>query len=102
MAETLERAGLRVLRAGDGQQAIELFRLQPDAIQVVVLDRTMPNVDGEEAFDQIRRIRSDARIILMSGYSEDSARRSISREIDAFLQKPFEPLTLVDQVRRLL
>jgi DNA-binding response OmpR family regulator len=103
VAEILQRAGLTVLLAGDGREAVELFRRQADEIQVVVLDRTMPNIDGEETFDEIRRIRSDARIILVSGYSEERAAwHFIDRGLDAFLHKPFEPMALLERVRRIL
>jgi CheY-like chemotaxis protein/two-component sensor histidine kinase len=103
MAEILKRAGLTVLLTGEAREAIELFRRQADEIQVVVLDRTMPNIDGEEAFGEIRRIRSDARIILVSGYSEERAAwHFIDQGLDAFLQKPFEPMALLERVRRIL
>ena len=74
-----------------------------DEIDVVVLDRTMPNVGGEEAFDEIRRIRPDAHIILLSGYSEERATWDfIDRGFDAFLHKPFEPAALLKHVRRVI
>jgi DNA-binding response OmpR family regulator len=101
--ETLQRAGFTVLLAEDGRDAVKLFQRHADEIQVVVLDRTMPNIDGEEAFDEIRRIRSDAPIILVSGYSEERAAWNfIDRGIDAFLHKPFEPMALLERVRRIL
>jgi PAS domain S-box-containing protein len=103
VAETLRRAGLTVLLAEDGREAVALFRRQADEIRVVVLDRTMPIVDGEEAFNEIRRIRSDARIILVSGYSEEHAVwHSIDQKLDAFLHKPFDPMALLERVRRIL
>jgi DNA-binding response OmpR family regulator len=103
VAETLQRAGLTVLLTGDGREAVELFRRQADEIQLVILDRTMPNIDGEQAFDEIRRIRSDTPIILVSGYSEERAAwHFIDRGLDAFLHKPFEPMALLERVRRIL
>ena len=103
VTETLQRAGFTVLLAEDGRKAVELFQRHADKIRVVVLDRTMPNVDGEEAFDEIRRIRSDAPIILVSGYSEERAAwHFIDRGLDAFLHKPFEPMALLERVRRIL
>jgi DNA-binding response OmpR family regulator len=101
--EILERAGLTVLLASDGREAVEIFGRQPDEIQIVVIDRTMPKIGGEEAFDEIRQIRSDARIILVSGYSEERAAwHFIDQGLDAFLHKPFEPMALVERVRRIL
>jgi CheY-like chemotaxis protein/two-component sensor histidine kinase len=103
MTEILQRAGLTVLLARDGREAVELFQRQADEIQLVILDRTMPNIDGEQAFDEIRRIRSDTPIILVSGYSEERAAwHFIDRGLDAFLHKPFEPMALLERVRRIL
>ncbi|MCH7598970.1 MAG: PAS domain S-box protein [Myxococcales bacterium] len=103
MKDTLERAGMTVLCCHDGREAVEVFRRQPDDIRIVVLDRTMPNIGGEGAFDQIRQIRPDAHIILVSGYSEErAAQYFIDKGLDAFLHKPFEPMTLLEHVRRIL
>ena len=89
--------------SGGGREAVELVRRQADEIRVVILDRTMPDIDGEEAFGEIRRIRSDARIILVSGYSEERAAwRFIDQGIDGFIHKPFEPMALLEHVRRIL
>jgi PAS domain S-box-containing protein len=99
----LQRAGLTVLLASDGHEALKLFRSRADEIDVVILDRTMPNIGGEEAFDKIRQIRPDAHVILLSGHSEECAAwHFIDRGLDAFLQKPFEPMTLLSRVRRIL
>jgi CheY-like chemotaxis protein len=101
--ETLRRAGLTVMLARDGREAVDQFSRCADEIRLVVLDRTMPVINGEEAFDEIRRIRPNARIILMSGYSEQSAAwHFIDRGLDAFLHKPFDPMALLERVRRIL
>jgi len=71
--ESLRRAGLSVLCASNGREGVETFRKHRDEIRAVLLDRTMPDISGEEAFDEIRRIRPDARIVLVSGYSEERA-----------------------------
>jgi len=103
MAETLERAGLSVLRAEDGAQAAEIFREHADAIRLVVMDRTMPGGSSPEALEEIRRLRGDVPIFLVSGYSqENSAQRFADRGIDGFLQKPFLPETLLEKIRDLL
>ncbi len=100
---TLRRAGLRVLLARDGREGVDLFRRHADEIRAVVLDRTMPDIGGEDAFDEIRRIRPDARIMLISGYSEERAAwHFIDKGLDAFLHKPFEPATLLKKIRRII
>jgi PAS domain S-box-containing protein len=101
--ETLERAELRVLCAADAPSGVELYAKHAQQIRVVILDRTMPATSGEEAFDAIRRVRSDARIVLVSGYSEEQAASGLSsRGLSGFLQKPFLPETLLEAVRRLI
>jgi CheY-like chemotaxis protein len=103
MAETLERAGLSVLRAEDGAQAAEIFREHADEIRLVVLDRTMPGGSGAGALEDIRRIRRDVPVLLVSGYSqENSAQRFAGKQVDGFLQKPFLPEALLERVRDLL
>jgi len=100
---TLRRAGLTVLMASDGREGVELFRRHADEIRAVVLDRTMPDIGGEDAFDEIRRIRPDARIMLLSGYSEERAAwHFIDKGLDAFLHKPFEPAVLLEKIRRIV
>jgi DNA-binding response OmpR family regulator len=103
VAETLERAGLRVLRAADGSGAAAAFRENAAAVRLVVLDLTMPGAAGEEALDEIRGLRAEVPILLVSGYSvESSEERLAGRRVDGFLQKPFLPETLLERVRELL
>jgi PAS domain S-box-containing protein len=103
VAETLERAGLSVLRAGDGAGAAAAFRANAAAVRLVVLDLTMPGAAGAEAFDEIRAVRAEVPILLVSGYSAESTEQRLAgRRVDGFLQKPFLPESLLDRVRALL
>jgi two-component system, cell cycle sensor histidine kinase and response regulator CckA len=102
-ARMLELFGFSVLLAADGKQGVELFRENKDEIAAVILDLTMPHMNGEEAFREIRRIRSDARVMLVSGYSEqDTADRFAGKNLNGFLQKPFKPDELRDKLRMVL
>ena len=97
--QVLERSGCRTLSAGDGQQGVELFRQRPDDIDLVVLDLTMPIMDGEEAFRIIRSIRTSVPIILTSGYNrQDTTTRFAGRTIAGFLQKPWTATELIEVV----
>jgi PAS domain S-box-containing protein len=101
--ETLKRAGFHVLSATDGAQALEVFRERCDEVRLVLLDRTMPGLSGEEVLAAIRGLRPEVPVVLVSGYSADSsAQRFAGKRVDAFLQKPFLPETLVEKVRALL
>jgi PAS domain S-box-containing protein len=85
----LKRMGLRVLSAGDGRQAVELFRKHTDEITFVLMDLTMPEMDGREALEEIRKIRDDIKVVLTSGYeNDDITGRYRERGFNAFIQKP--------------
>jgi CheY-like chemotaxis protein len=80
----------RTLRGADGVEGIQVFRAHGDAITAVLLDLTMPRMDGEETFREIRRIRPDACVILMSGFNEqEAAARFVGKGLAGFVQKPF-------------
>jgi PAS domain S-box-containing protein len=99
----LQRNGHTVLTAVDGRQGVELYRRHADEIDLVLLDMTMPQMDGEEAFGELRRIRSDVRVILSSGYSEqDATNRFAGKGLAGFIQKPYRSAKLLDKVREAL
>jgi PAS domain S-box-containing protein len=82
--------GFTVLSADDGKQGVETFRAQPEAITLVLLDLTMPRMDGEEALKELRQIRSAVPVVFMSGYAEDEeVSRADGQSLVGFLQKPF-------------
>ncbi len=86
----LEMLGFKVLTASNGREALEIFAKRADEIVLVVLDLTMPEMSGEEAFRAIRRLRSGMRVILSSGYDEqDVVRRFAGKGLTGFLQKPY-------------
>ena len=101
--QVLERLGCRTLSARDGREAVEVFEAQPDDIHLVLLDLTMPVMDGEEAFRAIRAIRPDVPVVLTSGYNrQDTTARFAGKGLAGFLQKPWTALTLQEVVARTL
>ncbi len=99
--EVLERAGHRVLLASDGEEGLALFRAHAETIDVVVLDRTMPGLDGLALIERIRPVRPDLPAILSSGYAEHGSTGSLrERGIDEVLHKPWSPRELVAAVAR--
>ena len=96
---TLERHGFSVVTATDGRDAVEVFRSSGDMIDVVLLDLTMPHMDGEETSLALRRIRPDVKIIFSSGYHEQDAIQQLDGQQRAvFLQKPYRSKKLVELV----
>jgi two-component system cell cycle sensor histidine kinase/response regulator CckA len=99
----LERAGMQVLLAGDGGEALEIFRARSHEIACVVLDLTMPRLGGDEVLQEMRRIRQDVKVILCSGYNEqDITQRFMSQGLAGFLQKPYLPVQLYAKLQEVL
>ena len=101
--EILRRAGMTVLTAADGHEGVKLFERYSEEIRLVLLDRTMPSLSGADTFEAIRAIRKDAKIVLVSGYSEERVTAELAdRGLAGFLKKPFLPETLLSQVQEVL
>ena len=99
----LAKGGFDVLTASDGDEAIEVFRANSGRIGAVLLDLSLPTVDGDTAFEEMRQIRPTAKIILCSGkIGKESVRRDIVDESAGFLHKPFSLAQLRDMVRDVL
>jgi signal transduction histidine kinase/CheY-like chemotaxis protein len=98
----LEGAGFSVHTASDGVEGVTAFEAYPD-VSVVVLDVTMPRMDGADTLEALRRLRPDLPVILTSGYGEDVLlARFGGRPLAGFLPKPFRPEQLVEAVRSIL
>ena len=99
-AIVLKRTGFEVLEAEDGLEGVEVFRENKSDIRCVLLDLAMPNMDGDEAHRQIRKISADVPTILCSGYPEqDAVSRFSDLNPSGFIEKPYNPETLVARVR---
>ena len=82
----LKVLGFEVLLAGDGQQGVDLFRARACEIDVVLVDKSMPIMDGEEVLAVIRDIEPDTQVILATGYAEEDTN---IEGFDGFLAKPY-------------
>jgi len=96
----LEKAGLEVIEAGDGQQALALFKKSAPAL--IVLDITMPEMDGLAVCREVRK-SSDVPILFLSSRT-DEVDRVVGLEIggDDYVSKPFSPRELVARVQAIL
>jgi PAS domain S-box-containing protein len=87
MAESM---GFAVLTAADGEQAVEAVRRHGAEIRAIILDLTMPKLDGAGALERILRIEPGAKVILSSGYDETEATQRIAKGVLAgFIRKPY-------------
>jgi signal transduction histidine kinase/CheY-like chemotaxis protein len=98
----LELLGFEVVSAADGPEAIELFRADPQRFRAVILDVTMPKLDGIATFRELVRMREDVRAILSSGYARDEIMTPLqSLGLFGFLQKPYTLHDLVAAIQDL-
>jgi len=99
----LEGAGYRVLEAGDGEEAITLFKAHAPEIGLLLFDLVMPGLNGREAFAAIRPLAPDLRIIYCSGYPQEFlSGRELTEPGAHFIAKPTPPAELLRLVRSVL
>lgn len=99
----LERCGHVVLTAENGVEAIRVFQAHKAEIVLVLMDLTMPEMDGQQALAELQKMDPSVRVVLASGYDEGSARRSIAASAGlVFLQKPYSVKQLTEMVRSAL
>ncbi|MBN2609801.1 MAG: PAS domain S-box protein [Candidatus Fermentibacteraceae bacterium] len=99
----LERKGYDVLVAGDGREALEIFREKHDEIDCIILDLTMPHMDGDETFREMRKIDSSVKVIISSGYNkQDVTQRFVGKGLAGFIQKPYRLSELHAKVQEVI
>ncbi len=99
----LEEKGYQVSEAGNGLEAIKIFRQQPRPFDLVILDMVMPIMGGEETFWKLKRINSEARILLMTGFAIDGTIRNLLQSNAlGYIHKPFHRNELLRAVRTCL
>jgi len=88
--QLLEKLGFQVLLANNGQKCIDVFKDYKDLISCVILDLTMPIMDGEATFKELRQIDKNVCVIISSGYNEqDVTQRFSGEKLGGFIQKPY-------------
>ncbi len=99
----LQGAGYTVVEAEDGQEAVDIFRRDPNAIDCVLLDHNMPKMDGEEVLAELKKIRSDIRVVLNSGFArDDMTARFKGTGLADILHKPAPRSVLLDKIEKAL
>jgi len=99
----LENAGFKAMQARDGIEAVEMLRKHVDEIDLVLLDMTMPRMGGEEAFTELRRIKPGIKVLLSSGYNQQTAtQRFTGKGLAGFVQKPYTPDVLLAAMQKVL
>jgi hemerythrin-like metal-binding protein/PAS domain S-box-containing protein len=101
--QALQHLGFETLEAGDGLEALQVFEPNRDRIRLILMDLTMPRMDGEEAYRALRNHGMLIPVVLTSGFCErDVLDHFQGKGIAGFLQKPYRLRALVQVVRRAL
>jgi PAS domain S-box-containing protein len=102
-ARLLKSFGFETLLARDGSEGLAQFEQHLPEVRAVLLDLTMPGLDGQAVFQKLRDLRPDVPVLLMSGYNEQEAiSRFESKGLAGFLQKPFTVEKLAAKLRSIL
>lgn len=95
----LNNAGLQVIEAQNGHEAIEIFKTSCKDIDLVILDMIMPGIKGDKVLKEMRKLSNSIKIIVASGYMSEHQRKSLKEEhVDAFLDKPFSDKDLISTI----
>jgi len=101
--EILERIGYKVIVAGSGTEALEIYEANKDEIDMVIMDMIMPGMGGSETYKKIKKINPRVKVLLSSGYSIDGqAEQILNLGCNGFIQKPFRMEALSRTIRDIL
>lgn len=102
-AEILNALGYEALVALSGQEALDIYEINQDKIDLVILDMIMPGIRGDEMFDRLRQINPKVKVLLSSGYSiEGQASAIMAKGCNGFIQKPYSMAALSQKISELL
>jgi PAS domain S-box-containing protein len=98
-SEMLREFGFTVITANDGREAVEAYKANP-GVYCVILDLTMPHLDGEQTFRELRMLDPNVKVIMSSGYSEyEVTQKFAGKGLAGFIQKPYKMSTLREVIR---
>ncbi len=100
MSKMLAASGFHIICAANGKEALARYETHKSRIDVIICDRSMPDMNGEELFESIRVDNPEVSFIMISAYMDDCTKASLtSKGIYAILDKPFSMKQLLSAVR---
>ncbi|MFW5730745.1 MAG: PAS domain-containing hybrid sensor histidine kinase/response regulator [Desulfonatronovibrionaceae bacterium] len=101
--EILEGSGYTTISAASGEEALSLYAEEPQAVDLVVLDLNMPGMGGQECLKRILELNPEARVVIVSGYSECQAHnQNIISKASGYISKPYQLGHLLASIRAVL
>jgi len=103
ISRLLERMGLEVVTANDGNEALRAYADRQEEIKLIILDLEMPHLDGAHAYKILKKIDPDVRVLVCSGRLEyDTEQELVDAGVLGILHKPFDARDLTNAVRKAL
>ncbi|MBU1568724.1 MAG: CHASE domain-containing protein [Proteobacteria bacterium] len=101
-SEMLKELGFTPVTANDGQEALKIFKSRDD-INFVILDLTMPRMDGEQCFRELQQLQPNVKVMMSSGYSEQEvSMKFVGKGMAGFIQKPYKLSELKEAIKKML
>ena len=101
--DMLQAIGFQVLTACNGREALGVFQRNRDRIVCVLLDLTMPDLDGEQTFRELQLLQPELRVIMSSGYNEQEVTQKFAgKGLAGFIQKPYTVSEVSRKLREVL
>lgn len=99
----LKIMGCKVLSAGGGKEAIQIYKENREKIDMVILDMIMPEMGGRDVYDKLKEINPDVKVLLSTGYSlQNQVTEILEQGFVGFIQKPFNIRELSHKIREIL
>lgn len=103
LGELLEDVGYKVIKAVDGEDAVQKFKEARDDVHLVILDVIMPKINGKDAYHTITALSPGVKVLFMSGYTGDIiSDEFITAGIFAFVPKPINMNEFLFKVRKMM
>jgi len=101
--QVLSQAGYSVVTTESGFEAVELFQKNPKQYSLILLDLSMPSMDGEETFNRLRAIDPHVLVLLNTGFADqDRLDRMLTHGLAGFLRRPYQPREVIQQIETIL
>lgn len=100
VTDILEMAGIHTIVAANGESGIALYEQHQDEIDLVLLDLSMPGINGHETFIRLQKIDPLVNVVLSSGYDEtDATVQFVGHGLSGFIQKPYDPTFFLNTIK---
>jgi len=98
-----EGKGFQVFTAGNGKEALDIYKEKKGKISCILLDLVMPVMDGEETIKELNRLKCDIPVVVLSGYNEEVVMERFSgQDISGFVKKPYSMKALYEKVMEII